>query len=102
MSSPNKPKIPIGSNSPATPPSNPVASPSPKHGAELKQSSMLFKQLSDVGGECAPIRRRNYDSDASLESIVEGLVLEGDRANDISDIIDAGNEHLGAVLYFLA
>ena len=67
MTSPNKPRISIGSNSPATPPSTPVASPSPKPGAELKQSSMLFKQLSDVAGEGASTRHRLVNLDILVE-----------------------------------
>ena len=40
---------------------------------------------------------RNYDSTASLESFflqegVGSLVIDGNQTNDISDIIDAGNE----------
>jgi hypothetical protein len=67
MSSPNKPRISIGSNSPATPPSTPVASPSPKPGAELKQSSLLIKQLSEVAGEGASTRHRLVNLNISAE-----------------------------------
>ena len=58
MSTPYKPRISVTSNSPATPPSTPVAPVSPRPGSEFKQSSMLFKQLSDIAGEGASTRHR--------------------------------------------
>ena len=58
--SPNPTRISIGSNSPATPPSTPVASPSPKPDSEMTQSVRLFKQLSQVAGEGASTRHRLF------------------------------------------
>jgi len=92
--SPRRPRISIGSESPATPPSTPVASPSPIPGSGTRQSGQLFKQLSAVAGEGASSRHRNYDSTASLESFfveegINSLLLNNEQSiEDISDIID--------------
>lgn len=56
--SPRRPRISIGSESPATPPSTPVASPSPKPDSGIRQSGQLLKQLSAVVGEGASSRHR--------------------------------------------
>ena len=58
MLSPDRPRVSIGSMSPVTPPSTPVATPSPKAEREIRRSGKLLRQLKAVAGEGASTRHR--------------------------------------------
>jgi len=94
MLSPDRPRVSIGSMSPVTPPSTPVATPSPKAEREIRRSGKLLRQLKAVAGEGASTRHRNYDSTASLDAfcVEEGInslnIDDGQGIEDISSIID--------------